>query len=339
MLQKQIRFLCTADSHLGFDFPLHPRVKRRHRGPDFFANFQRIIDFAVAERLDFIIHGGDFFFRSKIRLPVAQKAFKPLMQIADAGIPVFLVPGNHERSSIPFSLLASHAHIHIFRVPGTYFFEKKTLRVALTGFPNVRSNIRDRFSECVHSVEFRAQPVNCRILCMHQTVEGATVGPSNYTFRNGQDVIRCRQIPKNFDLIISGHIHRRQVLLHDLQHQKLPAPVIYPGSIERTSAAERNEPKGFYVVTCHFNTSGVRQIEWSFVELPTRPMQVIDLRSHDPEGNVVPLLVRHLKQLNPDSIVTVRIRKSSSTLNLTADIRCLIPETMTVNFRFFNQLQ
>ena len=35
-----IRILLVADSHLGFDLPFRPRIKRRRRGPDFFVNFE-----------------------------------------------------------------------------------------------------------------------------------------------------------------------------------------------------------------------------------------------------------------------------------------------------------
>ena len=33
-----IRILLIADTHLGFDLPFRPRIKRRRRGLDFFAN-------------------------------------------------------------------------------------------------------------------------------------------------------------------------------------------------------------------------------------------------------------------------------------------------------------
>ena len=38
-----------------------------------------------------------------------------LGEVADAGIPVFLVPGNHERSRIPFDWLARHPGVHVFK--------------------------------------------------------------------------------------------------------------------------------------------------------------------------------------------------------------------------------
>ena len=34
-----IRILFLADTHLGYDLPFRPRIQRRRRGPEFFANF------------------------------------------------------------------------------------------------------------------------------------------------------------------------------------------------------------------------------------------------------------------------------------------------------------
>jgi len=36
-----VRVLFLADTHLGFDMSFRPRVERRRRGPEFFANFER----------------------------------------------------------------------------------------------------------------------------------------------------------------------------------------------------------------------------------------------------------------------------------------------------------
>jgi len=54
-------------------------------------------------------------------------------------------------------------------------------------------------------------------------------------------------VPSDFAAVLAGHIHRRQTLTRDLRGRALGAPVIYPGSIERTSFAERNEDKGYVI--------------------------------------------------------------------------------------------
>ena len=61
-----IRILLIADTHLGFDLPFRPRIKRRRRGPDFFANFERALKPAISGEVDAIVHGGDVLYRSKV---------------------------------------------------------------------------------------------------------------------------------------------------------------------------------------------------------------------------------------------------------------------------------
>lgn len=47
VLRARIRVLLLADTHLGFDLPLSPRVDRVRRGPDFFANTRRALEPAL----------------------------------------------------------------------------------------------------------------------------------------------------------------------------------------------------------------------------------------------------------------------------------------------------
>jgi DNA repair exonuclease SbcCD nuclease subunit len=106
---------------------------------------------------------------------------------------------------------------------------------------------------------------------MRQCVEGATVGPGDFTFRTAEDVIRIRDVPSGFAAVLSGHIHRQQVMTKDLRGGPVAAPVLYPGSIERTSLAEIGEPKGFMIVDVGaFGNGGA--LRWQFRRLPARPM-------------------------------------------------------------------
>ena len=53
------RILLLADTHLGFDLPLRPRVERPRRGADFFRNFELALRPALQGKVDLVIHGGD----------------------------------------------------------------------------------------------------------------------------------------------------------------------------------------------------------------------------------------------------------------------------------------
>ena len=64
MASSRLRVLLLADTHLGLDLPLRPRVDRRRRGPDFFANTARALEPALRGEVGLVVHGGDLLYRS-----------------------------------------------------------------------------------------------------------------------------------------------------------------------------------------------------------------------------------------------------------------------------------
>ena len=182
-----MRILFLADTHLGFDLTFRPRVERRRRGSEFFANFQRALQSALDGRVDCVVHGGDLLFRSRVPARLVSLAFDPLKQIADRGIPVYLVPGNHERSAIPHPHLGEHPQIHIFNNPRTFRLQKDNLTLALAGFPFVRQGVGHDFLNLIDQTGYHSVDADIYLLCIHQAVEGATVGPVGYMFRHSPD--------------------------------------------------------------------------------------------------------------------------------------------------------
>ena len=255
-----LRFLHLSDTHLG--------MPASAGGPRHTAMFERALAPALRGEVDVVVHGGDVFFRSRVKPGVVLRAFEPLKRIADSGIPVIVVPGNHERSAIPYPLLAAHPRVYIFDRPRTFAMQVRGVSVAIAGFPNDRDHIRERFSALLEQTRWQEAHADIRLLIFHQSVEGATVGPSDYTFRWAPDVIPGRAIPRGFAAVLAGHIHRHQVLRRDLQGRDLAAPVFYPGSTERTSSAERFEPKGFLAMSIEADrATGGRVSSWKFHEL------------------------------------------------------------------------
>lgn len=280
----RIRVLHMADSHLGFDLPVRPRVKRRRRGHDFQENHDRALAAALGAGVDLVVHGGDLFHRPGAIPSLAYQAFRGLLEVAESGIPVFLVPGNHERARIPHPHLAAHPNLHIFHGPGTVSVRARGARVVVGGFPYERRRVRDAFPEILGRTGLLNAEADLRLLCMHHCVEGATVGPADYTFRNAPDVVRGSDLPRACGAVLSGHIHRAQLLTRDLSGRPLPAPVAYPGSVERTAFAEAGEEKGFLILDFQPGPEGGRLIRHEFVRLPARPMVVLDLRLREGAG-------------------------------------------------------
>ena len=331
-----IRILLISDTHLGFDLPFRPRIERRRRGPIFFANFRQALLPALHAEVDAVVHGGDLLYRSKVPPRLVEMALEPLRQVADGGIPIYLVPGNHERSAIPHGHLAAHPGIFLFDHPRTFTLETEQGSLALAGFPFVRSAIRREFSGRIAQTGWQGVKADIHVLCIHQSVDGACVGPGGFTFRYASDVIRAADIPRGFSAVVAGHIHRFQVLTRDLRGNSLNAPVFYPGSIERTSFAERNEKKGY--LTLEFETRGpaaAKLQRWQFHELPARPMIQLQMHAAGMRGSQIQAWIQsRLFEIPRDSVLQIKVHGNLSEEALRVfsapSLRALAPATMNI---------
>lgn len=333
---RRVRLLLVADTHLGFDLPLRERVKRRRRGPDFFACFERALEPALAGEADLVVHGGDLLYRSRVPPALVHRALEPLRRVASRGVPVFIVPGNHERSALPYPILAAHRSLLVFDRPRTFVCEAGGCRVALGGFP-FAPRVRARFRQLVLETGLHRTPADVRLLCIHQAVEGARVGPQDFTFRHGDDVVRGSDLPGGIAAVLAGHIHRGQVLPVDLSGRKLPAPVLYPGSVERTSFAERDEPKGYLRLELAADGSpGGTLAGWEWMTLPARPMLEVHVDGGGQDAGGLAAQVRsRLAELPQDAVVRLRIRgplgPSEAAVLSAEHLRTLAPPGMNVS--------
>jgi hypothetical protein len=216
------------------------------------------------------------------------------------------VPGNHERSRLPASLFLHHRNISAFHEPSTFRFDLGGARVALAGFPSVRKNVRGGFPELIAATGLESSTADIKLLCMHQIVEGASVGPSGYTFRTGHDVVRQLDLPACCDAVLAGHVHRHQVIQVERGGGR-SVPVIYPGSTERTSFAEAEEEKGYCTISFAAGSDGAWALKDSeFTPLPSRPMVTIELPVDLTRDRIEDFLAGVAREVPPDAILRFR---------------------------------
>jgi DNA repair exonuclease SbcCD nuclease subunit len=320
-----MRVLFVSDTHLGFDLPSRPRVVRRRRGEDFFENFERALETARTGEADVVVHGGDLLYRSRVPAWLAKAALAPLKRLASSGVPVLLVPGNHERARLPYPLLALHEHLHVLDRPRSVLLEARGVRAAFIGFPYT-CEIRRRFPEIWAAAERDTFGADVRVLCLHQCIEGATCGPGNFTFRFGADVIRTTDLPRDVAVVLSGHIHRHQVL-----RSAGRPPVVYAGSVERTSFAEAQEVKGFVVL--HLTRSGLEQLQ--FRPLPARPMVTRTLSISDVHASEAHArLVAAIESTPDDAVVQLRVEGAMPAILTSSMVRSVAgARTVTLAIR------
>ena len=305
MHQNSIRFLHIGDTHFGVHYALRPKnLHRRAYGELFFQKVKEVINTAISvHHVDFIIHSGDFFNRSKPPPEVVDRGIKPFQLAARKGIPIYVLPGNHERSKLPLGLISfSDDNINLFSRPCSYIFEKDGINIKIIGFPYIRRNARKKFNPILkrayhNSIGINPKKNDYSILVTHQLIEGSRI--EKFTFRKGNNVITFFQIPRKFNYIACGHIHRFQFLYNQKQSSRstnklykvkqdnldqrwqfndkngFPStnfrnPIIaYAGSLDRVSIAERNEPKGYIIGELQLSGTehGIRAAKYQFHEL------------------------------------------------------------------------
>jgi DNA repair exonuclease SbcCD nuclease subunit len=279
------------------------------------------LQYAQEEQADLVIHGGDLFFRTLIPPPIIDMVYERIFNFAESGIPIVIVPGNHESSRLPVSLFMQHSHIYYFEKPQVFQFNLKGIEFDIAGFPCVRKDVLSQFPEIAHEIESKLRTESLKFLCMHQSIEGSKCGPSDYTFRGGKDVIPIRDLPENYNLILSGHIHRSQILWTPNK-----TPIIYPGSIERTAFAEKDETKGFYEI----DINAQKEISYQFKELYARPMlDVVLEKSFYSPSSLKEEITNQIKDFPLDSIIRIKMsHKANLQLLNVKFLDSIIPKTM-----------
>jgi DNA repair exonuclease SbcCD nuclease subunit len=91
-IRTRLRFVHLSDSHLGYrQYGLKQRLKDWSRAT------QEIVDYAVENEVDFVLHSGDLFNSNLVDHTTLIDAIKILTPLKRARIPFFVIDGNHDR--------------------------------------------------------------------------------------------------------------------------------------------------------------------------------------------------------------------------------------------------
>ena len=270
-----MKFVHTADTHLGFEVTkrshVHPEG-RIWRAETIYNNFLTVVRYALDQEVDLFIHSGDLFNKYYIPRENLDHLTRPVLELARAGIPVLVIPGNHERSEFPYDLFHGSPGIFVFDRPKSLSLVLDGFSVGIAGFPFIRNDSKRTFLKALMETEYSGLRSDLNLLVTHQAFDMATVGPVDFIFRPGRsDTVSRHTIPLDFDYIAAGHIHRFQILTHPL---KPALPFVYPGSTQRMSFAEMYEDKGFVEGELINDRIATR-----FHPLPAHDMEMVEIET------------------------------------------------------------
>ena len=313
--------VCVGDVHegLSFDFRIDPTTGISDRALDLHGNIARAAQRAIEHRATLFCVLGDLFDRTHVapvfRELVRRDVIEPLGR---AGIEVWILAGNHDqprRAARSTSLddFRGYDHVRVFREPKaeTRVVDGRTVGFILLPYlhpEEIVEQIREKLGKEVPReeayeaarrawkgwIQNRAEELkdaDLRLLFGHFEFQGARyasttppeVVPHDFTFTRDM-------LPPSVDLAVFGHIH---------MHQTLFGKVVYTGAPERIDWGERLDPKGFVAL----RTDG----SWSFVELPARPMEKVDV-TVAPGDDVTRRVLQALPKDATDRLVRIEVR-------------------------------
>ncbi|MBL7976720.1 MAG: exonuclease SbcCD subunit D [Bacteroidetes Order II. Incertae sedis bacterium] len=347
-----MKILHTADIHIGYENfgRLDPATGLNTRLLDFKRCFDFMVETAIREQVDVFLFCGDAY-RTHDPSPTQQKIFADCLKpIADAGIPMVMLTGNHDQpvsfgkaSSISiFEHLAGK--VTIFEHPDLKVIQTASGPLQVLGLPwpvrsklwakeehkqkspsEVREMIETKYAEYVHAImEQDVDPMVPCVLAAHLTVQGAEMSGSERSsvIQHEPTFLVSSLAHPKLDYVALGHIHRFQ----DRNKGHKP-PVVYASSIERVTFKEADAEKGFVLV----NITGhgrERETQYRFVETPARRFVsvLVDVRDYtNPTDRIIAAIG---KQVINEAIVRVRYEINEDQTNL-VDIAAIRAELAT----------
>ncbi len=278
-----IKFIHFSDSHLGFsDLDLLDGNGSNIREEDVYTSFASIVDYILEEKPDFVIHSGDIFHRSSPQNKTLINAIKQIQRITSAGIPLYLIAGNHD---YPKSVFTTPIHELYSAIPecNIFFNEKYEViekeKYIIHALPHINSESKYQAEVSRIKVSDRSKP---NILIMHVSM------PSFLMNEYGERVFPNESIPvlKEFDYVALGHWHR-------FKHLSKYGNVFYSGSTEVFSDREMGYDKGLVKVVIDSKT----RVE--FVSIATRFYKTIKVNecSSKEKDNIIKEIRDKLKDI------------------------------------------
>lgn len=233
--RKVMRFIHTADIHLGHPFLGLQNVPEKLA--TLIANatttsFSKMIDLAIAEKIDFICISGDLFDSQNQSIHLLDFLITQFNRLAAENIMVYLSYGNHDYQPQQNAGVSWPSNVREFDNSVKTYYQSlpdgKT--VAITGFSYGQQHVK---TEVINQFPLKqTQRCDFQIGMYHGGIDGAN---GNYAPFKVSELLT-----KGYDYWALGHIHQRQIL------NEVPF-VGYVGSLQGQNSKETGA-KGFYLV-------------------------------------------------------------------------------------------
>lgn len=327
-----IRILHFADLHLGVEnySRIDPATGLSTCFLDFQAALDELVAFALENEVDLVLFCGDAY-KSREPSQTHQREFaRRIRKLAAAGIPIFLLVGNHDLPNAIsrataveiFDTLAIE-NVVVANQPDIYPIKTKNGLIQIVALPWIRRStllsreetrhlsleeINRRLEEILTEViETNIKKIDQElpaVLAAHVSLVNAVASSEKMMMIGQEPVLPQSSIAKPvFDYVALGHIHKSQVLSHN-------PPTVYPGSVQRIDFSDEEDVKGFYVVEIEPEGNRGERVSFDFHPLKARRFLTIKVnissRDLNPTDTILRAITRREQEAS-EAIVRVQI--------------------------------
>ncbi|MHA1734170.1 MAG: metallophosphoesterase family protein [Promethearchaeota archaeon] len=292
-----LKFIHVSDTHLGYyQYNSFRRFVQWGRA------FQQVVNHAVENKVDFVIHAGDLFHSYRISSDTLLQAVQVLELLKEKDIPFYVIEGNHDRrrgrlkASI-FDVLERLGLLTFLRIddedniaPNIRVYEKaetgERVNFVGLGYPGIH------VMRVVEKVASQLAPGENNIVLLHAGIKGYA-----------PDGEKATLTPSMLDKLFSdrctymavGHYHKEAMREKSFWH--------ISGSTERDRFTDGAYDKYFLEVTLRSEGEGPYKVSIAKKRIKTQKMFSIDIHTRGHWGGVVETLeakLGEIKQKTPD---------------------------------------
>lgn len=295
---------------------------------DFLVAFDHLVDHAIQEQVDLVLFSGDAY-KSRNPTQTHQREFaRRIARLTAAGIPTFLLTGNHDMPHAPGLATAleifptlSLPHIYVGDTLRLHRLDTRAGPLQVISLPWIRRSallstedarglspealrrrIEDRITTRLLEAAAALDPSQPAVIAAHVTVSGATTGTEQSMMLSQDHTLMPSALSlQNVDYVALGHIHRHQVMAQR-------PPMVYPGSLQRVDFSEEADPKGFCLVELDLTKPPGQRALWQFIPIEARPFLTVDVQINQGEDPTQRVLQALAQRVVRDAVVRVRVR-------------------------------
>ena len=316
-----MKIIHFADLHLGVENYGHidPATGLSTRLLDILVSFDHLVDYAIQNKIDLILFCGDAY-KNREPSQTHQREFaKRISRLSDAGIPVFLLTGNHDlpntmgraTSTEIFSTLAVK-NVCVSNRPEVINIPTKSGIVQVASLPWLRrgallsredtrnlnfEQINERMQTSLNNIiadhAGKLNPTLPAVLSAHVWVAAPNlqVGSERMMTIGQEHALLLSNVANPaFDYIALGHIHKGQVL-------NSSPPVVYAGSLDKLDFGDEKDDKGFWVVDIEPDAqTGKRRVSYEFHPIKGRRFLTIDVTLESQDISPMNTILRAIDQ-------------------------------------------